>query len=860
MTIPAGSVGEVFGNSGVSGVAGSFSGDFSISFFSTAMDSAFSAISKCCSNVFDFVKLDIIMNYFQQIGLWFEQFNFPQKFQELLHEFMNFVSLIWGFVLGITDLQMFYIWSVISTVLMIVWLIMKHFDPEPEIKGPNKFGWEQRGFIFTYTLYGIVTILSLLYLPTLTSTFQVLYCFEGLMTPYELTCLEGAHIGHFAFGVFIFLLIGIYYPYQVYLTINKYQPVPQKYDESGTKLDKEFDKEKILRQYRELVAKDPCPYNFLYRGYEYGWSAYKVITMIIKMLLLIPMIPFFTEQLAPACVSLVIVFVYALFSVISTPFILPQDDWIDLCARITAVLTMAVQICVIEEVIVPPYDGYVLSVINILNLVIMVLIFIFTLDFVKAILRKFFGSLEFTPGMAYEFNTMRLSKIWQRFWMGLFNSCGTLEPCYKRLEEEENIMKTYRSQVYRQSLSLVSEEVKKARQICQMLEGPDCYFRHPSREGKTPWGRMYIDAFPYRVNMLYDDDSILTLDDDEIQEFVKQNTGENSEAKQGRKVRLAWKCLSGETIDYPITVVADSSFNGPKEDTTIQFKRGLVKVKTYAPNDPFAHGFKVRIYYEDGTYETSSGSTVTGFKFKAKELDLGIEPGYQLREFATRNLQNQEIRTILERKQEELKERFINYHNDLEEERFEQEDVLTWNFYPLVYMEDHVPRNELEEYLELFERNPEVQKIPKLYKQELDGLYSRLQYFDSHPAVYTWYCFFDDISLYNSGIGKIAAHPELFDMSRNTALAYHPCTIDELKDILVDNGLRTKRGGGLFNDKVLDLFEEKLNDQCHDAYTPPKVAAVSSMADKILQGSTYISTPLLTENTTFIANAFLAVI
>ena len=153
----------------------------------------------------------------------------------------------------------------------------------------------------------------------------------------------------------------------------------------------------------------------------------------------------------------------------------------------------------------------------------------------------------------------------------------------------------------------------------------------------------------------------------------------------------------------------------------------------------------MRIYYEDGEYENSSGALVTGFKYKAKELDLGIEPDYNLREFAIRNLQAPEVKSILERKQEEMRQRYINYHDDLEEARFEAEDILTWNFYTLVYMEDHVPRNELEEYLTVFERNPEVQNIPKLYKQDLDGLYSRLKYFDSHPAVATWYCFFDDI-------------------------------------------------------------------------------------------------------------------
>ena len=110
------------------------------------------------------------------------------------------------------------------------------------------------------------------------------------------------------------------------------------------------------------------------------------ITYDFKVILMLPTIPFFTAGVGTCTASLIIVALYALTSIISSPFLLPSDDWIENTARITAVLTMAVQICVIEEVIVPPYDGYVLSVINILNLVLMVLIFIFTLDFVKAII------------------------------------------------------------------------------------------------------------------------------------------------------------------------------------------------------------------------------------------------------------------------------------------------------------------------------------------------------------------------------------------------------------------------------------------------------------------------------------------
>ena len=60
-------------------------------------------------------------------------------------------------------------------------------------------------------------------------------------------------------------------------------------------------------------------------------------------------------------------------------------------------------------------------------------------------------------------------------------------------------------------------------------------------------------------------------------------------------------------------------------------------------------------------------------------------------------------------------------------------------------MNDHCPKDELVLYLKEFEQNPEIHVIPSLYADDLNGLYARLHYYDTHPAISIWFCFFDDV-------------------------------------------------------------------------------------------------------------------
>lgn len=257
---------------------------------------------QCCTNIKNFVKYDIILAFVQQIGLWFDNFQLPQGFKDAWAGFMQFVSLMWTFISGITELMIFYAWSGISCLLFIIWLFQKTGDPVKEIQGPNTYGWEKRGKVWLFWTKILVTLLTTLYMPTMNSVFKVVFCDPAFMNPYELTCYDGDHWGHLAFALVVLLFIGLYLPFVVYQVIRDYQPQPQSFDSEGNYIDIVNDRKAFLNQYRDLMNHDDCPYAFLYSGYEYSWSAYKVIVMIIKMLLVIPCIPLITSQLVSVSV------------------------------------------------------------------------------------------------------------------------------------------------------------------------------------------------------------------------------------------------------------------------------------------------------------------------------------------------------------------------------------------------------------------------------------------------------------------------------------------------------------------------------------------------------------------------------
>jgi len=846
--------GAVLNNPSLNGlISNSFSRTSSVcAAIGTQFDTAFSALSGAFSWVFDFVKFEVLQTYFQQLGLWFTRLNFPQGFSNAFHKIIDFISLVWDYAVNMTPLQIFYMWSFVSVIFFVIWVLQKQYDPKQEMLGPNEFTWEARGSLWNFWTYLLVTVCTTLYLPTITATFRVLFCFEGLMTSHELYCYSGVHWLHMGVATFVLIFIGLLYPYNIYLTILKYQPKPQMYDETGHLMDYSTDKPKILSQYRELLAKDKCPYSFLYRGYEYGWSSYKVFTMIYKILLIIPMIPFFTNLLLSTSVSLFIVTMYGLFSVVSTPFILPQDDWIDLSARVSAFLTIAIQVLVLQGLIYSPWDNFAIQSINIGSMIIMWVIIIGHMDFVRSFVHKKFDKLQFSPDMVYNHPLERRHRIWQRFWRGLFSTYGSLHPVYDRLMEMEAVFRKVGIQKYREALIPPNEHFAQARRMAMEIEGIDIYYKTSRVEDPSYWGKLYITPFPFSCNIVYDEtNKIICLDDDGALDLYHQNC-RDQKVINSKKLRQALRCLDGERVVFDYVGYVDVGCGCSKHTIEARFHEGVLKIQK-RHNDFFSQGFRVTIEFDDGQSIDFSESQ-DNIHLTIGHDEIGINPDFTPSPGLLKLLNDPQNNSIIRRNWEDVIQRQKLYREDIEEIRRESEEILSNNFWILVFLNDHCPLEELTHYLQNFESNTNIHDMVNLYEDDIKGMYSRLKFFDTHPSIATWYCFFDDVSLFNSDLQGIIDHPELFDMSRPTALTYHPCTVSELRVVLENAGLRTSNGEGYFTDEILDKLEEKLekDGQAHYTEPPPYVSPISKT---LLADSSCMTTPLLSENTSYLLTA-----
>lgn len=828
----------------------------SLSLASSSFDGGFAGFSNCCSRAVNFIKYDIFMNFFQQVALWFENFELPKGFQNALDKLFKFISLMWTFVSSITELIIFYLWGSLSFILFTVWLIQKTYDPNIEIQGYNVYGWQRRGNLWLlYTKY-LVTILTTLYLPTMNSTFKVIFCDKTMMSYYEMQCYEGKHYIHLVIAFFILIYIGVYLPYTIYRTIRKYQPVPQRFDAQGRRLDLKKNKKEYLQQYRELLQNDQCPYKFLYAGYEYGWSAYKVIIMVIKVLLVIPCIPYIKSELLSVSLSTAIVTAYCLLSTIMRPFINDSDDYLDISARVTSLLTLIIQILVITKVISGTYANVLLLVFHIINLVIMVVIILYSIPLVKTFFRKHFGSIKYSSNMDYNTEVTRKQMIWQRFWRGILASDERTFPAYERLLELDDIVRRVGKNAYRSGLFPPGKNIAQCRRLARELEGVDVYYKCDEIKDPTYWGRMYIKPFPFICVVVYDNSQkTVEIHDYNIEEFIRQNLKDPA-IVDARRIRRALRCLDGEMIHYEcdISTLPLGGFCCNMVPVECHCSMGRLTVKTKS-NDMFCHGFDVTIDFCDGKYTDRLGIVHEDQHCKIGNKELGIDASFASNSRIVRLLNDRRNYFLIQSKWEDLHERMCYYRMDLEAERSSNEEQLSYAFWVLIYNNHHLPKDVLESFLTRFEKNPQLQKIMKNREKDFDSLYSRLRYFDSHPAISYWYSFWDDIYSKNFELKKIQKNIELFDLTSQFAIAYHPVSMNRLKNNLVALKLRTKRGGGLFNDKICDKLESKLTDLGSAELDYSKIKYVMPASPDSMMDPRCTNQFVLPENATYLMQA-----
>jgi hypothetical protein len=447
--------------------------------------------------------------------------------------------------------------------------------------------------------------------------------------------------------------------------------------------------------------------------------------------------------------------------------------------------------------------------------------------------------------------------IWQRFWRAILASDESTQLAYERLMTLDDTVRRVGFHAYESGLFPPNSEIAQMRRVARELEGIDVYYKGEVSD-PTYWGRMYIKPFPFVCVIVYDvSEKTVEIHDHNIEEFVRQNLME-PEIAAARQTRRALRCLDGEMIHWECeasTLPISGAVCGLVPRTCL-CHYGYLRVMTKS-NDPFCHGFEVVIDFSDGVWVDAAGKEHPNQHCRLTNKDLGISRDFGSNVLMTDILRDPRNKFLVESKWDDLNERLKLFRNDLEQERLEGEAELSPAFWTFVYNNQHLPRDQLDDFLHTIEQNPAVQTILTTKKADFDSLYSRLKYFDSHPAISLWYAFWDDVYTNNMYMKALQQNAEFFDLTSRWAIAYNPVPMEKLKDNLRIIGLRTKRGGGLFGDKILDKLEAKLVEIGGTQQIMKKPAFVIPVSAEAIKDPRSTTSVILPANATYLAEAAL---
>ncbi len=766
------------------------------------------------------VKFEIIRDFAQIMSLFFTSLSFPPEFRRFWGVLMTIISFDIDFFIPNSALVLFWLTTLVSWILMI-WLLFLAVEKPDRLRlgeeAPNL------ALLSKWKRYGtqiLMTILTTLYLPVARNAVQMFAC---RLRPWSIPepepvlnefgalhhimgvsyCYDFAHLLHILVSIFNIGFIVLLLPYQLAKIISAHRPLSNKeghFEEDGT-----FALKYTKRQYYDALARDKSPYRFLYDGYELEWAHYKVIVMVIKIFILVPVVVANKQHVViQGSVCLGILLLVTLLSFISAPFILNEDDRIDQVARLTTALTVAGGLATSLNPNRGVYIAWALNAINIFNILFMILATIFSTSTFKAFWKNLRGRVDWTEDVTSfgpeELAMEKRQRVWHNFWNAIFLFDEDLDDLQYRLLDQKKIVSEIGPDGYREGLAPASKEVSEARKYVQYhLEGLDVYYDGPvlTAAGPAPntslskFGKMYIRAFPFNCFFAFDDvDEEAIIEDSQLVAFVEANKHPAIVAK--RQMRQALRALSGQKVFF------EHQAKGKRAMSV-----GVLRVIQESVTNYWSPGFKVTVTYPNGEVVTSSDALdLPGIPPEEAGGELGIGPAFELTPRVHRLLEGNKAK-INARLPLIIAEQH-NYREGLLEKRRKEIDDLAWSFFSAVFDNDALSRANLLAYFKNHERSPVIQGIPDKLGEGLDMLFVRRALFDV-PVRGLWFCFWDQFYEDNHTLKAVINKKELLDPSYLSAIAYHLCPKSTLQALLRDEGL-TK----MFPDARIDALYNRL--------------------------------------------------
>ncbi|KAJ3437135.1 g protein-coupled receptor-related [Anaeramoeba flamelloides] len=783
---------------------------------------------------FDFVKFDIFRDFFQIVALFLNSIAtiIPKSFINFWGRIASAVAVSFKYI-KTTPLLWFWLTFVFVWISLILLKRKSQSDPDKLRDGHEVRIWEDRSKTERFSAQIFLTILISLYLPISRNCLEIITCYgkeNDYIDEFEKRggCWGTTHLIHAFFAALTMIGVTFYVPWLAYKLIKKNKPIPIEFDDEGN--------EKVYtdKDYESDLDKDKCPYKFLYKGYERKWAFYKVIVMVIKLLLIIPAV-LLLNQVASITVTMVILFIFAILSFVTAPFIKNADDHIDQSARITTLFTVVVAF-VLAVMSSKQRDnseddlGFALSIAHWANIGIMVFLTLLTLGWFKKKWKNMTGRLDFSDDLDYDLKRERKFRIWHPFWEGLFHSDPKYENILQRLHVEKKIAAQFGVESYQEGLIPVSKEAMLERMFAQKyLEGVDVYWdgMDPNTlrvDSKTCFGKMWIDPFPFKAIIVYDDANPVVLEDEDILTMCRMNRDPEIVAK--RDIRMQLRALNGQQVFFKHTETHTKSVGSGnnKKSARVEFTFNYGKLKIKANQKlTCSAGFKVSIHYKDGE-GTYQGKTFRNETATIGHSTIGILDDFVLTDELKRLLQHDENARLIEENLPTVKEEYQSYRDGLLEQRLSQTEILSWGFWFFVYNNDCLQRDYLEDYLVNFEIDEHVSQIPEEHENGLNYIYGKLQFYDSHPACSYWYCFWDDLWSHNHWMKKFKGHEEFLSPRYPTCICYRPLNKEDLEDELKEHGLKKKIKKKIIKKlyEMIDFYSEEDRSEfiSHQMITP----------------------------------------
>eukprot|EP00474_Spongospora_subterranea_P004981 CRZ05439.1 hypothetical protein [Spongospora subterranea] len=302
--------------------------------------------------LFDIVKFEIMRDFQQMVSLFTTGMKFPASFKSFWASFSGVFSTCFSCWFSTNAAKVANTIFIVQT-LVAIFVFVKFYRLKNRIQPNLSAGLETKSWNMVKEgdkkqIVILTTILTTLFLPVSRDVMQIITCDLRFVNGFS-ECYTGLH----AFEIFLSVLCIIFFiiptPIVFYHIIERNKPQPSLYDKEG-----------LLREggytdanYRDDLKSNLSPFKGLYEPYERRWAYHKVVVMVMKLLIVLPMAIMVASNrvgsnlgssgvsgllLSQALATIAVLSVYAIWCWSTRPFLNSTDDVLDGVSRLTILI------------------------------------------------------------------------------------------------------------------------------------------------------------------------------------------------------------------------------------------------------------------------------------------------------------------------------------------------------------------------------------------------------------------------------------------------------------------------------------------------------------------------------------------